>query len=225
MQTLTNTAFAIRQGSENNQPKRRKSDPTIKYLTQKELERFFKAIKDSNNKFWLRDLTAFTIIYLCGLRASELQYITLESYNPNAKEIHIKRLKGSISNTIRIIQPDKIRLIERFIKEYTGSKLYQINNTSDPMFKGKNGKPLDLEALRYLMKMYGSIAKLPKDKQHPHILKHSIAVHLAESGIDVKDLQYYLGHRNINNTTIYFQYTTKQMDSFYNKLKLNNELV
>lgn len=74
------------------------------------------------------------------------------------------------------------------------------------------------------MKEYGTIARIPKEKQHPHILKHSIAVHLAESGIDIKDLQYYLGHKNINNTTIYFQYTTKQMDTFYKKLAIQNEL-
>lgn len=203
---------------------KRKQDKEIKYLTQEELNRLFKAIRNSKNKFWLRDLTAFTIIYLCGLRASELQYITLESYKPNAREIHVKRLKGSISNTIRIFQNDKKLLLDRYIKEYTGTKLYQINRSNEAIFKGKNWKPLDLEALRYLMKYYWNLARIPKEKQHPHILKHSIAVHLAESGIDIKDLQYYLGHKNINNTTIYFQYTTKQMDSFYNKLALQNEL-
>lgn len=205
--------------------RKRKQDATIKYLTQEELNRFFKVIKESNNKFWLRDLTAFTIIYLCGLRASELQYITLESYKPDAKEIHVKRLKGSISNTIRLFQPDKIKLLDKYIKEYTGKELYKIHWLTDALFKGKNWKPLDLEALRYLMKEYWKLAKLPKEKQHPHILKHSIAVHLAESGVDIKDLQYYLGHRNINNTTIYFQYTTKQLDGFYNRLSNNNELV
>ncbi len=203
----------------------RKQQQAINYLTQNELNRFFKAIKESNNKFCLRDLTAFTIIYLCGLRASELQYITLSSYKPDAKEIHVKRLKGSISNTIRLFQADKIRLLERYIKEYTGKELYKIHWETDALFKGKNWKPLDLEALRYLMKEYWNLARLPKEKQHPHILKHSIAVHLAESGVDIKDLQYYLGHRNINNTTIYFQYTTKQLDGFYNKLSNNNELV
>ena len=203
---------------------KRKQSKEIKYLTQEELNRFFRAIRESKNKFWLRDLTAFTIIYLCGLRASELQYITLERYNPNAREIHVKRLKGSISNTIRLFQNDKKQLLDRYIKEYTGNKLYEINNNYEAIFKGKNWKPLDLEALRYLMKEYGTKARIPKEKQHPHILKHSIAVHLAESWIDIKDLQYYLGHKNINNTTIYFQYTTKQMDNFYRKLTMQNEL-
>lgn len=44
---------------------KRKQSKEIKYLTQEELNRFFRAIRESKNKFWLRDLTAFTIIYLC----------------------------------------------------------------------------------------------------------------------------------------------------------------
>lgn len=205
--------------------RKRKQDREIKYLTQDELKRFFNAIKNSQQKFRLRDLTAFTLIYYCWLRASELQYITLESYKPEAREIHVRRLKWSVSNTIRLIQDDKVKLLNKYIKEYTWDDLYQINSSTTPLFKSKNWKPMDLEAIRFLMKYYWKIAKLPAEKQHPHILKHSIAVHLAESWVDIKDLQYYLGHKNINNTTIYFQYTTKQMDSFYSKLKANNELV
>lgn len=210
---------------EENKTRRRKQDREIKYLTQDELKRFFKVIKESGQKFWLRDLTAFTLIYYCGLRASELQYITLESYKPDSREIHVKRLKGSVSNTIRLIQDDKVKLLNKYIKEYTWDELYQINSSTTPLFKSKNWKAMDLEAIRFLMKFYWKKARLPEEKQHPHILKHSIAVHLAESWVDIKDLQYYLWHKNINNTTIYFQYTTKQMDSFYNKLKANNELV
>lgn len=204
---------------------KRRENKEIKYLTQTELKRFFETIKKSNNKFWLRDLTAFTVIYLGGLRASELKLIKLSDYRPEVKEIYIRRLKGSNSNTIRIFDDEKRRLINKYIKEYKGKELYQINNENDYLFKGKNWKPLDLEALRFLFKQYWRLAKIPAEKLHPHTLKHSIAVHLAESGIDIKDLQYYLGHKNINNTTIYFQYTTKQMDNFYKKLEKNNELV
>lgn len=106
---------------------KRKNDRQLKYLTQEELKRFFGAIEKTGGKFRLRDLTAFQIIYYCGLRASELQFITIDSYKPDSKEIHIKRLKGSMNNTIRIIHDDKVRLLNRYIKEYTGNKLYQIN--------------------------------------------------------------------------------------------------
>jgi site-specific recombinase XerD len=51
-----------------------------------------------------------------------------------------------------------------------------------------------------------------------------MAVHLAESSLDVKELQYWLGHKNINNTIIYFQFTTTQQESMYQKLSHGNAL-
>ena len=204
--------------------KQRKRDTEVKYLKQDELKKFFSAIEKSENKFWLRDLTAFQIIYYCGLRASELQLIKKEHYNKDTGEIFITRLKGSRNNTIRFDDKRK-KLLNRYIREYTGNEDYQINEDDATLFKSKSGKPLELEWIRFLMKQYGVLAKLPKDKQHPHCLKHSIAVHLAESWVDLKDLQYYLWHINVNNTTIYFQYTTKQLDTFYEKLNKSSVLV
>lgn len=211
-------------GKTNYKPRERKKDVEITYLTKKETTRFFEAIEKSNNKFRLRDLTAFSIIYLCGLRASELKLIKLSDLNKETGDIYIRRLKGSNSNTLNLYKFWRKKLIKDYLKEYSGKELYQINGDYDYLFKGKNWKPLDLEALRYLMKEYWNLAGLPKEKQHPHILKHSIAVHLAESRIDLKELQYYLGHKNVNNTTIYYQFTSKQYEDLYKKLQIYNEI-
>lgn len=206
-------------------PRKRKEEVEIKYLSEKELNRFFKAIEKSNNKFRLRDLTAFTIIYLCGLRASELKLIKLSDLNIETGDIYIRRLKGSNNNTLNLYRVWNKRLIKDYIKEYSGKALYQINGENDYLFKGKNWKPLDLEALRYLMKEYWSLAGLPKEKQHPHILKHTIAVNLANRKIDLKGLQYYLGHKNVNNTTIYYQFTSKQYEDLYLSLEKEGGLL
>lgn len=160
--------------------KQRKRDNEIKYLKQEELRKFFTVIEKSEGKFWLRDLTAFQIIYYCWLRASELQLIKKEHYNKDTGEIFITRLKWSRNNTIRFDDKRK-KLLNRYIREYSWNEDYQINEDDTTLFKSKSGKPLDLEWVRFLMKQYGEKAKLPKDKQHPHCLKHSIAVHLAES--------------------------------------------
>lgn len=204
--------------------KQRKRDNEIKYLKQEELKKFFGTIEKSDNQFSLRDLALFNIIYYCWLRASEVQLLKKEHYNKDTGEIFIKRLKGSRNNTIRLDDKRK-KLLSRYIREYNWNKNYQINEEDTTLFKSKSWKPLDLEWIRFLMKQYGEKTKLPKEKQHPHCLKHSIAVHLAESWVDLKDLQYYLGHVNVNNTTIYFQYTTKQLDTFYQKLEKTNSLV
>jgi site-specific recombinase XerD len=53
------------------------------------------------------------------------------------------------------------------------------------------------------MKQYGELAKLPKDKQHFHTLKHSIATHLLDAGDNLRFVQDWLGHAQIQNTVIY----------------------
>ena len=45
-----------------------------------------------------------------------------------------------------------------------------------------------------------SLRNLAIFKHHFHTLKHTAAVHLAESEIDIKKLQYYLGHKSVTNT-------------------------
>jgi site-specific recombinase XerD len=56
-------------------------------------------------------------------------------------------------------------------------------------------------------------------------VEYSIAVHLAESGADVKELQNYLGHKKIDSTMVYFQFTTKQQDAFYNNIDKSLQIV
>jgi integrase len=42
---------------------------------------------------------------------------------------------------------------------------------------------------------------IPKSKAHAHMLRHACGYKLANDGIDMRALQAYLGHRNIQNTT------------------------
>jgi site-specific recombinase XerD len=51
-----------------------------------------------------------------------------------------------------------------------------------------------------LMQRYGTLAKLPKEKQKFHILKHSIATHLLDAGADLSFVKDWLGHANIQNS-------------------------
>ena len=190
----------------------------IKYFTQKELKKLFRIIeKETDYPFWLRDLAMFNIGYLCGLRVSEIGKLRQEHFNEVRGELFCTRLKNSISNTIRLDDKRK-NLLKKYIREY------QVKNGS-PLFMSRKGNPISSRQLDRLTKYYCSLAKIPEDKAHWHSLKHSIAVHLAESGADVKELQNYLGHKKIDSTMVYFQFTTKQQDAFYNKIAASSQIV
>ncbi len=185
----------------------------IKYFTQKELAKLFKVIKRSGTNYCLRDYCIFRVAYRCGLRASEVGLVTLADYNRQAGELYCKRLKSSQNNTIRL-DDETIKALNKYIRE---------SQVKDILFISQAKKPISRQMLDCLIRRYCRAARI-SDRGF-HVLKHSIAVHLAESGLDIKELQHYLGHKNVNSTIIYFQFTTKQQDEMYKKLRNNEALV
>ncbi|EKQ50926.1 MULTISPECIES: tyrosine-type recombinase/integrase [unclassified Clostridium] len=198
---------------------RASTETKIKYLTQKEAISLFNAIETSGYLHSIRDLAIFRLAYRCGLRASEISLLKLENYNALKGEIYCKRLKGSKNNTIRLDEKTKSAL-DNYINEYN------IKYESQIIFTSQKNNPISRQTLDYLTKKYCSMAKIEdKSKHHFHAIKHTTAVHLAECDMDIKELQWWLGHKSVSNTEIYFQFTTKQQDRMYAKLEGKSEMV
>lgn len=53
-------------------------------------------------------------------------------------------------------------------------------------------------------------AGMPKGRQHPHTLRHSIITHMHNAGVDIKVIQDRVGHMNIANTFRYVHATDAQ---------------
>lgn len=185
----------------------------IKYFTYDELNRLFKAIEinKNNEKHNLRNEAIFKIAYYCALRSSEVGLITVQDFNSLKREMYCKRLKGSFNNTLRIEDKDILNTLKKYVKEYAPYHY---------MFESQEKKPISRQMLDRLMKKYCNIANIQdKSKWHFHTLKHTRAVVLADMGLDIKEVQYWLGHKNVNNTLIYFQFTSSQQEEMYRKLK------
>lgn len=197
----------------------RNANNKIKYLTQQEAESLFNAIISLESVHAVRDLAIFRVAYRCGFRVSEMALIRLEDYNAAKGELYCKRLKGSCNNTIRLDSKTK-NALDRYIIESN------ISSNSGVLFKSQKDNPISRQTLDYLMKKYCSLANIyDKSKYHFHSLKHTTAVHLAESDMDIKELQWWLGHKSVSNTEIYFQFTTKQQERMYSKLEEKSEMV
>ncbi|MVX67114.1 tyrosine-type recombinase/integrase [Clostridium chromiireducens] len=198
---------------------RSSTETKIKYLTQKEAISLFNAIENSGSLHSTRDLAIFRLAYRCGLRASEISLLKLENYNMIKGEIYCKRLKGSKNNTIRLDEKTKSAL-DKYINENN------IESESQTIFISQKNNPISRQTLDHLTKKYCSIAKIEdRSKHHFHAIKHTTAVHLAECDMDIKELQWWLGHKSVSNTEIYFQFTTKQQDRMYAKLEGKSEMV
>lgn len=186
----------------------------VKYLSyEKEFKKLIKAIDNTKGTdigtFCLRDKLMFLIAFECGLRASEVGMLKKEDYNDIANELYCRRLKGSNNNTIRLTKSTG-NLLKRYLKTEP--------NNSEYIFISREGNQITKFTLNKLCKKYFKLAKLDMSKAHFHTIKHTTGVYLAEQGLDVKEVQYILGHKRIDNTMIYFQFTTKQQEVLYKKL-------
>jgi type 1 fimbriae regulatory protein FimB/type 1 fimbriae regulatory protein FimE len=170
---------------------------TIKFLTLDETRRLFSRIKDK------RDKAIFLIAYRHELRASEVGLLRVDDLDLKRFKIMLHRLKGSLSGE-HPMQPDEARAIKAWLK--------QRSNESPVLFPSRRGLPISRQMLDVLMKGYGEEARIPAKKRHFHVLKHSIATHLLDAGADLRFLQDWLGHAQIQNTVIYASLVSHSRD-------------
>ena len=85
--------------------------------------------------------------------------------------------------------------------------------------------PISRYMIHHLMQTYGEVAGLPVEKRKFHCLKHSIATHLLDAGADLAFVKDWLGHANIQNTTIYARLTTATLDSTARKVFASHRVV
>jgi type 1 fimbriae regulatory protein FimB len=170
------------------QATRARRSETIKFLTLDETRRLFKAITDK------RDKAIFLLAYRHGLRASEVGMLRISDLDLKRLRVMLHRLKGSLSGE-HPLQSDEARALKAWLK----SK----DIDSPILFPSRRGLPISRQMLDVLMKSYGGEAAIPKEKRHFHVLKHSIATHLLDAGADLRFVQDWLGHSNIQNTVIY----------------------
>jgi site-specific recombinase XerD len=86
------------------------------------------------------------------------------------------------------------------------------------LFISNRGTPLDRRTLWCAMDTYGKKAGLVPEKRKFHALKHSIATHLLDAEADLAFVKHWLGHKNIQNTTIYAQLIIGRQDAEARKL-------
>jgi type 1 fimbriae regulatory protein FimB/type 1 fimbriae regulatory protein FimE len=171
-------------------PSRAIKAETIKFLTESETKNLIGVISSK------RDRAIFLLAYRHGLRASEVGLLQRSDFDDKQLRLNIYRLKGSLSG-VHPLQADEVRILKSYLRTREDSLPY--------LFPSRKGAPISRAMLDVLIKGYGETAKLPDDKRHFHVLKHSIATHLLDTGADIRFVQDWLGHANIQNTVIYAQ--------------------
>lgn len=84
----------------------------------------------------------------------------------------------------------------------TLEEYYRADKPSTYLFEGREGKHLSTAMIEYAVRTAARRAGIQK-LVTPHILRHSFATHLLESGCDIRTVQALLGHKHIRTTARY----------------------
>jgi integrase/recombinase XerD len=185
--------------------------PQVAYLTKVEVERLFAAIPPMDG----RNRLLFDVMYRYGLRRQEVALIRREHVG---ERIWITRIKGGVSGEYPI-HPTTRRLLWEYLEQLgSGSRPYLF------ITRQSTSRPMSASTIYQLFRGYAETAGLPLDRRHPHVLRHSIAVHLMNAGWDAADVQDWLGHRDIASTMVYAAVTNKRREAKYEEALLSDEI-
>jgi len=154
-----------------------------------------KLIESATTPFYRIILMA---LYATGLRRAELAQLKVSDIDSERMVIHVKSGKGNKDREV-MLSPKllaELRLYWRSLRRKPKTWLFPGNRWhtgKDPMTTKVVWRACREAALR---------AGLGTEV-HPHTLRHCFATHLLEAGADLRTIQLLLGHRDLEETTIY----------------------
>jgi integrase/recombinase XerC len=199
-------------------PKTDKKYPHALYRDQ--VQEILKENAKRTDDLALRDQAILSLLYYCGLRASELVGLTLQDIDFRRRIVRVMG-KGSKERLVPFTEECK-EVVQEYIdksrpelvnkKNVKTSYLFLSDYSYDP---GSLKEPkMTTRGLEYILDQIeektGTFVGL-----HPHILRHSFATHLLENGADLRVIQELLGHASLNTTQVYTHMSSEAMKQAY----------
>lgn len=152
-----------------------------------------------------RDRAMLGIYYGCGLRKSEGVNLTVSDILIDRKLIFVRKGKGSKERYVPVTDGNLQHIIE-YIQDGRNYLLTRSRTSTDAFFINQFGGSCSDQALSArldrLVKNSCS-SELQRKKPTLHTLRHSIATHLLQSGMEIEMIQKFLGHASLESTQIY----------------------
>ncbi|MDO9231657.1 MAG: tyrosine-type recombinase/integrase [bacterium] len=171
-------------------PKVKEKEPS--YLTESELKKLIKVVRDDKSKHKKRNELMIKIFIETGIRISELTNLSIEDIDTEAKTIIVKR-KGGQKQSI----PINTELAKNIKQLSKGKKI------SEPLFMSSFKKRITQRRVGMLVQKYLKLAGITKSNISVHSLRHSFCSRLLEKGVNLKTIQILAGHKNISTTERY----------------------
>lgn len=146
------------------------------------------------------------LMYASGIRVSELLNLKPKDIDIERKILIVRQGKGAKDRITLFPKNLEKELLTYLLKESPKNYLFESNR--DKKYSSKTIEKIIEKA---------SI-KAIKRKIRPHVLRHSFATHLLESGIDLRKIQKLLGHKNLRTTQIYTHIAKSDLENIKSPL-------
>ncbi len=168
-------------------------------LTQEEIQRLYKAC--DNTILGIRDRAMLGIYYGCGLRRSEGLGLNVSDIHLKDRLVHVGKGKHykeryvPIPNSVCEDLENYIHVARAKIQSFKSEK-------QEALFLSMRAKRMHGNSIILRLQKLTQIANINKEIGL-HTLRHSIATHLLQSGMDLEEVSRFLGHSGLESTQIY----------------------
>jgi integrase/recombinase XerD len=181
-------------------PRRPRHLPTV--LSQEEVARLLDATRS------LEDRALIMTMYGAGLRVSEACRLTAADIDSNRNVIHVRQAKGKKDRDV-MLSPVLLETLRIYWKNSQPRRW---------LFPGgRPDKPITTKAVFLMIQKTAARAKISKTVS-PHVLRHSFATHLLESGTDLRSIQMLLGHSDVRTTIVYLHLSQRHIRNIASRL-------
>jgi len=195
-------------------PKREKTLPVS--LSYVQIQNLFEQ-PDTSNYLGFRDRAIMELFYSSGLRLSELIALSRKDFNFKSLTLNIYG-KGKKQRIVPITE-----MAAKWIQEYLNHperhqdmKDHRSEKDKQAIFLNKWGNLITSRSIDRKFQQYLKESGL-SERVTPHTIRHTIATHWLENGMDLKTIQMLLGHTSLATTTIYTHVSSKLKREVYDQ--------
>lgn len=163
------------------------------------------------NTFNIKHRCMISLLYSAGLRRAELLSLIPSDIESERMMIKVRDAKGG-KDRYSILSKTVLEDLRIYYKKFKPTRF---------LFEGAKGKPYSGTSLGKVIHQAAGRANI-KRKVTPHMLRHSFATHLLESGTDLRYIQMLLGHNSTKTTEIYTHVANSSFLNIKNPLDLDN---
>ena len=166
---------------------------------------------DTSTKSGRRDLALLSLMYDTGARVQEIADLTpqcIRFEKPATIRIHGK---GNKTRIVPMMEA-QVSLLKQYMLE---QNLLKSEEQPHPLFRNKRGEKLTRAGISYILDKYVSMAREANPELVPnniscHCLRHSKAMHLLQSGVNLVYIRDFLGHYSVQTTEVYAKADSQQ---------------